>query len=308
MIGYLLRKVLYYGSLQVGLVVVTFLLFFSIPSDPARLILGANASEQEVAVLRHELGLDAPLATQFAGYTQRVARLDFGHSYIDDRPVAPEVTQRLRVSLVLILITLGIALTYAMAVTGVEYLYGLRVGRYLDFAWVSAPTMFSAVAIGLISVKYYPYTAFSGRFASASDWLALIPPAFALALYPMAVLSRILRTEMRRLRNVLFIVAARATGYSERRIFWTFALRNAVQPVLSTLSTLIPLLFTGAFVVEVVFSIPGVGSLLLKSVINRDFPMLQAVVILNGFVVLAAHLLVETIAPLVDPRMSSDGV
>ena len=302
----LLKRAAYAASLLGGLVVGTFVLFQIVPADPVRTILGANASEAQVESLRSELALDRPLPEQLARFAARAATFDFGRSYVDGRRIGPEVAEKLGVSLVLIGMTLAIAIFYVAATTVMEFPLRIRFPAWLDFLWVSMPSMFSGVVIGLGAVHYYPVTSFSGRFDGWEDVLFFVPPAAALALYPMAILSRILRAETRRLSNAPFIVAARAAGYSEWRLLFPHILKNALVPVVSTLAAQLPMLFTGAFIVEAIFSIPGTGTLLIKALLQRDMPMLQAIVLVNGCTVLAAQFAMQFVVPMLDPRVRMD--
>lgn len=303
--NYVARTGFYYCSLWGGIILFSFILFHAVPSDPARTALGANAEEAQVEALRKELGLDAPLRIQLLHYIGKIARLDFGSSYVDRRSVADEVAAKLRVSLTLISMSLALTLMYVALVVGTSSIRTHRLWDYVDLVWVSLPTLFSGVGIALLVVNYYPYTTFSGTLNSIGDYLYLLPAAFVLALYPMAILSRIVRTEIAKVDGSLYILAARANGLSEWTISRRLVLKNLLVPFLAAFSNQIPILFTGTFVVEIIFSIPGIGSLLIRSLLERDFPMLEGIVILNGLVVILVHLLVEVIYPLVDPRIRS---
>lgn len=296
---------LYYLSLELGIVCFAFILFHAIPSDPARVALGPNAEEAQVAAFRQELGLNASLLSQFLSYIGRVACLDLGRSYVDGRSVRAEVLTKLGVSLLLLGFSAIVVLLYVSTIFGIEASTGTRVGTYADFLWVSTPTMFSGVLIALLSVRFWPFSRFSGALTSVGDYLYFVPPAFVLALYPMAILSRIATAEARQVGNATYIRAARALGLTEFRIVSKYVLKNISVPVLTAFANQIPILFTGAFIVEAIFSIPGVGSLLIRSLLQRDFPMLEGLVILNGLVVLTVYLLVEAVYPLVDPRIGS---
>lgn len=304
MIRYALRRVAYHASLLAGVLATTFVLFQVVPSDPARVILGPNASEAEVSALREQLGLHAPLAERFASFLGSGLGLDFGRSYVDERLVWPEVRQRAAVSATLVGMSAFLTFGYLALCLHVGDV-GRRVRAALELAAVALPTMFSGVVVALAAARWTGLPAFSGRLDSPSDLVALLLPAFVLGLFPMATLSRILDQETTRLRSAPFTIAARAVGYSWRRLRWTRFSRNAAVPVLATFGTLLPMLFSGAFVIEVLFSVPGTGSLIAKSVLARDLPMLQGVVVVNGLLVISVHLVLELLFPLLDPRMAS---
>nr|VFJ55784.1 MAG: peptide/nickel transport system permease protein [Candidatus Kentron sp. FW] len=300
---YLLQRSIYYLSLSFGIILLSFVLFHAVPTDPARIMLGPNAEEAQVDALRSELGLDRPLSIQFATYLRNVAGLDFGTSFVDGRAVRVEVGKKLTVTLVLILASLILTLAYVVISIGTGILGIWKLTAFANFLWVSLPTMFSALLIAILSAYYYPFTTFSGTFSRFSDYLYLLPPAFILALYPMAVLSRIARAEMVRIDQSQFVIAARAKGLTESAVFRRHTLRNILIPFLAALSNQIPILFTSTFIVEIIFSIPGIGSLLVRSLLQRDFPMLEGIVIVNGLVIIVAYMLFEFIYPLVDPRV-----
>ena len=300
---YLLARGLYHLSLLAGVIFFAFLLFHAVPSDPARVALGVNASEDQVARLRAELGLDRPLPVQFAAHLGRFVRLDLGRSFVDRRAVGPEVASKLIVSLALLGMTLLLVVTYVVSIVALDIWTGGRLGAGLDFLWVSTPTMFSAVVVGLLSGRFWPFSRFSAT-GDVGDLLYLLPPAFVLALYPMATLSRLAASEIRRIDATPYIRTARALGLPERTVVGKYVLRNAAVPLLAALANQLPILFTGAFVVEAVFSVPGLGSLLVRSLLQRDLPMLEGIVVVNTFVVLAVYLVVEAMYPLADPRIS----
>jgi peptide/nickel transport system permease protein len=119
----------------------------------------------------------------------------------------------------------------------------------------------------------------------------------------MAILARILKQEMRKLNDSPFVVCARAQGLSELRIRFKHILKNAMIPLLAALSNQLPMLFTGAFIVEIIFSLPGIGSLLIKSILQKDFPMLECIIILNGILFVLINLIFETLYPVIDRRI-----
>nr|WP_246514939.1 ABC transporter permease [Desulfonema limicola] len=178
-----------------------------------------------------------------------------------------------------------------------------RLFKVLNFLFISTPSFFSGLIVALIAVRYLPFFSFSGSFESVSDYIFFLPPAFVLSLYPMAILSKILANEMEEILKKPYILAARAYAFNEKKICYIYALKNAVIPYLAAISNQLPMLFTGAFIVEIIFSVPGIGSLLIKSVLERDFPMLEAIIILNGIIFILTNIFFENLYPLIDPRI-----
>ena len=302
--SYFLSRLGYGVSLWLVVVAITFALFHIVPTDPVRTMLGPNASEEQVTSAKHNLGLDKPVASQFRDYLRRVAVLDFGRSFIDGRPVGTEVKQKLIVSGALASMTVIIVALYLMAMIAIN---GASRRSWLpqvsEFFFISLPTLFSGVVVALATVAYYPFTRFSGRLAAVEDWLFLLPPAFVLALYPMGILGRIAREHMHLAAQADYTRAAQARGLANGLVLRSYVLRNSLVPLLAAFGNQVPLLLTSTFVVEIVFSIPGIGALLLKSVLARDLPMLEGIVVFTALLSIAVTLLLEWSYPLADPRI-----
>ena len=297
-----LKRVSFYTSLLLGIILFSFILFHVMPTDPARVILGPNADEKQVETLRKELGLDKPRPQQLINYISRIARFDFGKSYIDNRSVYHAVLEKFMISLVLVAISVLFIFLYIILVISCP----LRLVwpfELLNFLFVSTPTFFSGIVIAILTFLFYPFTAFSGDFQSIENLLYMLPPAFVLSLYPMSILARILKQEMERINKSTFITFARSQGLPELKIRFKYILKNALIPFLAAFSNQLPMLFTGAFIVEIIFSLPGIGSLLVKSILQKDMPMLEGVVILNGILFIVINLIFETLYPIIDPRI-----
>lgn len=302
MIRYLLPRLAYYLSIFLGIIFFSFILFHIIPSDPARAILGPNAEQSQVESLRQKLGLDKPLYVQIIRYLVNVAAMNFGHSYVDDRGVFQEVASRLKITLSLVAISMVITFAYIFLVI-VSFLFPpfMKSSNMLDFLMSSMPVFFSGIIVAILTLYFYPFTSFSGKLGSLDDILYLIPPGVVLSFYPMAILSGILKEEMTSVLKSLYIIAGRSWGFSDMFILFRYALKNTLVPLLSTLSNILPMLLTGAFIVEIIFSIPAIGSLLVKSILERDFPMIECIVIINGAFFVLVNLAFEVIYPLVNP-------
>lgn len=286
----------------------SFILFHLVPGDPARIALGPNASQAQVAALRVQLGLDRPWPVQLAGYLQALFRGDLGRSFIDGRTVGPEVAIRLSVSAALTLLASAIAAIWVIAQASVS-----SNGRAPHaFAWANSlftafPTMFvAAVALAWL-LPHYPWDYFPGTLENLGAWAFLLLPASVLALYPMGILGKIMDREFTRLAARPFVEAARARGLSPEQILWRHMMPNALIPLLSGWTTLLPILLTGSFIIEIMFSVPGLGALLLRTVLNRDLPMLQGVAIIAAALAVVLHLIVELAYPAIDPRIVGGG-
>jgi len=294
-----LYGLLYYAGLVLAVLVIVFLIFSALPADPARLMLGPNATEQAVISLRQELGLDRPLATRFASYVADLARLELGTSFVTRRPVAPDVAVAAGATLTYVVWALLLALLYSLATSALAYFTGESVRRLvqaMNSVCTSIPSLIVALAVGLV-ILGFNVLAFIGSGYKRSVVLA----ASALAVYPACTLSQILIEECVSVREKQYVVAARSAGFSETRVYWTVVFRNALLPWLAQLSNVAASLVAGSVIIEVVFSLPGLGRLILQSVLRADFPMVQGVVLVTSisFLVLnfAAELLYARLFP-----------
>lgn len=300
---YWLRRFAYFGGLWLSVIVVSFLLFQVVPNDPARTVLGPNASTEQVDALRARLGLDRSVVDQIQSHLAHVLQFDFGRSLLDDRDVFTEVASRLWVTLSTIVISVILVCSYGVfAAIAAARTGSSRVLAGFDHVLSTLPTLFVAVVIALLASASGLVPVFRDLY-SVESWLALLPAALALALFPMALVSRVLRHAMDELRDADFVRTARAKGLTEPQVRYRHMLRNAVIPVVASLSNLIPALFTACYVVEVVFSLPGTGSLLVRSILQRDLPMLQGVVALNSLAAVVCLFAVESLYPWIDPRV-----
>ena len=305
---YAIGRIAYAISLMAATIFLSFILFHLVPTDPARIALGPNASQAQVAALRVQLGLDQPWPVQLAGYLRALFRGDLGRSFIDGRAVGPEVAIRLSVSAALTLLASAIAGIWVIAQASVSS--DVRAPR--AFAWANSlftafPTMFvAAVALAWL-LPHYRWDYFPGTLGSVGAWAFLLLPASVLALYPMGILGKIMDREFSRLAARPFVEAGRARGLSPGQILWRHMTPNALIPLLSGWVTLLPILLTGSFIIEIMFSVPGLGALLLRSVLNRDLPMLQGVAIIATALAVVLHLVVELAYPAIDPRIVGGG-
>jgi peptide/nickel transport system permease protein len=236
-----------------------------------------------------------------------VATLDFGYSYVDNRNVFHEVSGRLKITLSLIAVSMTIVVAYLLTRI-LSFLYPSlkKFSDLLDFLMSSLPIFFSGIIVVLLTLYFYPVTSFSGRLSSLDDILYLIPPALVLSFYPMAILSGILKEEMSSVLQSQYITSGKSWGFSNLIILFKFALRNTIIPLLSALSNILPIMLTGAFIVEIIFSIPGIGSILVRSILEQDFPMLECTVIINGAFFVLVNLAFEFLYPVVDPRIAEN--
>ena len=282
-----------------------------LPGDPARLMLGINATEDAVQALRVEMGLDQGFLVRYLHWTGGLLTLDFGRSYTYSVPVIDLIVERAAVSLPLALISL--ALSTAIAIP-VGIFAAARRGRASDTAAMAASQFGVAVpnfwfALLLVYVfavwlRLMPAGGFPGWSAGVWPALkALILPAIALALPQAAILARVTRSALLDVLGEDYIRTARAKGMPRRTVLWRHALRNAMIPVLTIIGLQFAFLLAGTIIIENVFYLPGLGRLIFQAITQRDLIVVEGVVMLLVAAVIIVNFLVDLSYAAVDPRL-----
>jgi peptide/nickel transport system permease protein len=279
-----------------------------VPGDPARVMLGSRATDEAVAALRDQLGLNKPLVTQYLDFLGNALRLDFGESLFQRASIGPIVAARALHSLALviyaILISLIIAVPLALLSAVRRNLLADHVVRALTTLAFCMPSFWTALLLVLlfsIRLKLFPT---SGLGQGLGGYIAsLTLPAVSIGLYLAPILLRSLRASLIQTLTAEFVEAARARGFSEGRILFRHVLRNSLVAMITILGVNIGFLISGAVVVENVFSIPGLGSLMVAAIVQRDYPVIVALTLVFGVVVVVANFLVDLSYALLDPRI-----
>lgn len=311
MTAYLLKRLLI-GLATLGVAsLVVFGVLEILPGDPARLMLGFEATEDAIQALRVEMGLDQPLLWRYLDWVGGLLTLDLGRSYTYSVPVIDLVTERIVVSLPLAVIALTLSTAIAIPV-GV--FSASRRGRPADTISMGAAQVGVAVpnfwfALLLIYVfavwlRLVPAGGFPGWSAGVWPALkALMLPAVALALPQAAILARVTRSALLEVLGEDYIRTARAKGMPRRTVLWRHALRNAMIPVLTILGLQFAFLLAGTIIIENVFYLPGLGRLVFQAITQRDLIVVESVVMLLVASVIVVNLLVDLSYALVDPRL-----
>lgn len=293
--------------------IISFALLFLLPGDPARLILGdQQAGNQEAyEAVRKEMGLDRPVPLQYLDWLGKTLRGDLGKSTRDRQPVTEGIRERLPVTLELAAFALLLALVIALPAGIVSAMrpnsWWDRVFSVFSLAGVAVPHFWLGILLiyGLaIFAKLLPP---SGHVAFTEDPRAnvahLILPAITLGLGIAAVIMRQTRSALLEVLQQEYIVAARAKGLSNRKVVLRHALKNALIPVITVIGLQVGLLFGGAVITESIFSIPGIGRWAVDSILQRDFPVVQAVCLIMAIGVLLTSLATDCVYAFIDPRI-----
>jgi len=302
------------AALVASLVVSSMLVFVFmalLPGDPARVALGVNASDASVAQLRQQFGLDQPLVTQYLSWVGGFLRFDLGTSYVSKVAIAPQIVDRLQVTLWLVVCSMVLALVIAIPFGTVM---ALRLRRPSGLVLSAVSQVGVAVPAFLAGILLVTVFAVKLQWLPANGWTPpnedpvqflrqLVLPVLALGLVQGAVLTRYVRSAILDVQREDYIRTARAKGLGAMRALRRHGFRNAAIPVVTVLALQLATLLIGAVVVERVFVIPGLGSLLLDQVANRDLIFVQDIVMLLVLAVLLVNFVVDLLYLVIDPRL-----
>lgn len=311
MARYLLLRAL---SLFVSLVAASILIFVviqGVPGDPAAFMLGLNASEDTVAALRAELGLEGGLVERYVAWVTGMLRGDLGVSFTYRVPVSELVADRLAVSLPLAIYALALSTLIGLPA---GMLAASHRGGPTDWGIIAATQLgiaipnfwFAMLLVLLLAITWpiFPAGGFTGWDAGIGPGIkSLTLPAVALALPQAAILARVMRSALIETISADYIRTARAKGLSESQAIWTHAFRNALIPVLTILGLQFSFLLAGVVVIENVFFLPGLGRLIFQGITQRDLIVVQSVTMLLVFGVILVTFLVDLAYAVVDPRL-----
>ena len=291
--------------------VVFFMLLRLTTGDPAAIIAGDNATSQDVAAIREKLGLDRPLAEQFVIWLGRLARGDFGESFFFKKQVSELIAERVEPTLALA--TSTIVLTVLLAVP-LGVLAAWRRGTWLDrlvmgfsVLGFSVPVFvigYLLIYLFAIELAWVPVQGYQRLREGLGGFLVrLILPSITLAVVFVALIARITRASVLEVLNADYVRTARAKGLAELPVMLRHVLRNAAVPIVTVIGVGIAVLIGGVVVTESVYSIPGLGRLTVDAVLARDYPTVQAVILLFSVVYVLINLLVDLSYTFLDPRI-----
>ena len=312
MLRYVLNRAALGLVVLFGLAIATFLIIHLVPGDPVRQALGGRASPDQIEQLRHQLGLDDSLAAQFSTYLSDSVTGQFGTSFLQNTPVSELVSQRIAPSAILIAYGLVVSLLIGVPLAILAALHpnglvdhSVRLAATFSFAM---PLFWLGLVLALIfglKLDIFPVSGYQTGIDGIAKTLTL--PAVTLGLALTVIVVRTLRSSLLEVLQSDYIDAARARGLSERRIVAKHAMRNAVMPTITILSINIGFLIGGTVVIEQIFRIPGLGSLLLDAVQHSDYQLVQGLVLMAGATVVAASLAADVLQALIDPRVRLAG-
>lgn len=295
----------------VGVTVLVFFLVHLVPGDPARSMLGVRATDRAVAILHHRWGLDQPLPNQYVLFMGRLIHGDLGDSLFYRVPTTTLIVGRLPVTLLLLLYAaiLSVLISVPVATLAATHKNGLidQVVRAIPLVGLGMPTFWVGIMLILflgLQLRLFPVGGYGQDLPGHLYSMFLPGLTVAIALAPLLIRS--LRASMLQVLDSEYVATARSKGLSETRVLLRHVLRNAAIPTVTVLGVNIGFLVGGTLIVENVFALPGIGNLMIVSIFDRDFPVVQGVTLVFGVLVVLVNLTTDVTYSLLDPRVRFD--
>jgi peptide/nickel transport system permease protein len=309
--GYILRRVLSTLPVLAIVAVLVFLMLRLTPSDPAAIIAGDYASPEQIEGIRERLGLNEPILKQFIIWISGVLQGDFGESFYYKKQVAELIGERLEPTLSLSLITILLVVLVAVPLGVIAaHNHGTWIDRFvmgfsvLGFSIPVFVVGYILIYVFAVTLDWLPVQGYQRIRDGVGGWLLrLILPAMTLSLVFIAFIARMTRTSVLEVLNEDYIRTARAKGQTEMKVLIRHALANAAVPILTIIGLTVAILIGGVVVTESVYTLPGLGLLTVDAVLARDYPTIQAVILLFSFAYVLINLLVDVAYTFLDPRI-----
>jgi ABC-type dipeptide/oligopeptide/nickel transport system permease component len=305
MLEFTLRRILATVPVLLGILLVAFIVLYLIPGDPAQTVAGPRADDETIARISREMGLGKPLHYRFFAYLGRVCHGDLGDSVVTGKPVLESVAEKLPYTVKLALIAMSFSILIGI-LAGV--ISAITQGKWLDrvctlfsVAGISVPVFLSGLVFLYVlaaKLKWFP----TSGYRAESDLMPFILPAFTLGIRSAAFLARVVRSSMIEVLNQDFIRTARAKGLSSTRILFRHGLVNALIPVITVIGLDLSSYLNGSVIVETIFDLPGIGRFAMDAISQRDYPVIQGIILLGAFVFIMVNLVIDLIYAWINPK------
>jgi peptide/nickel transport system permease protein len=305
MARYIVKRLLLLIPVLLGVSLVVLLLIDITPGDPARMMLGTKATQEQVDELRDDLGLNDPLPVRYGRFLWGVLHGDLGTSYTTKRPVFEEITARIPYTLTLVSISVGLSIVlgipFGVYAATHQYTWKDNFAMFIALFCVSMPNFWFALLLirrFAVEWRWFP-------ISGVGTWQGWVLPCVSMALGLTAIIARQSRSNMLEVIRQDYITTARAKGVSETSVKYRHALKNAIIPVIMTIGGVFGSMLGGALIAEEIFSIPGLGSYTFSGLSNRDYPVIQGSVLVLSIMFAIVILLVDLVFAIIDPRIRS---
>jgi peptide/nickel transport system permease protein len=303
MLNYLIKRLLATIPVLIGISLLLFFMLRMLPGDPAQVLAGQMAPPEEIQNIRHQLGMDRPIYEQYVIYLDRLVHFDLGHSARTQNPVREEIMARLPNTILLAVVAMGLACLFGIPAGVIS---AVRPYSWIDYAvtmtslfGISMPVFWLGlmlVVVFSVILKWLPAGGIGG-------WQYVVLPSVTLASFVVAFIARMTRSTMLETLSQDFTTTARSKGLTEKVVVIKHALRNALIPIITVVGLQFGMLLGGAVLTETVFAWPGIGRLIVDSILARDYPMIQGVILIFGLLYILVNLAVDLLYAFVDPRI-----
>ncbi|HBQ8028937.1 TPA: ABC transporter permease [Klebsiella aerogenes] len=304
--AYVIKKLLSLPLILLGASLIIFLAIRMLPGDPARLMAGPQATQDDVSRMHTRLGLDDPLAVQYGHFVSGMLKGDFGTSLKSGQPVSAEMSERVPYTLGLALLAWMMAVILGIPMGMCAAIYRNHVADHVLMLVAIAGASIANFWLALIAMDTFSVKLGWLPLLGAEGWKSYILPSVCLGIFPMAVMSRMTRSSMVDVLGEDYIRTARAKGLAPFQVYFKHALRNALIPIVTIIALNFGSLIGGAVVTESVFNWPGIGRYLVDSVRYRDYPVIQGVTMITVASVVVMNLVGEMIIARINPKIRFD--
>lgn len=303
---YIGKRLILLIPVLLGVSILIFTIMYFCPGDPARIMLGGLATEEQLQAARQDLGLDQSFFVQYFSYMKNlVLKFDLGNSYVNGQSVMKEIASRapytLRVAFISLVISIIIGIPLGVIAATNQYTWKDSLSMLLSMIFVSMPSFWLALTLVLV------FSVILGILPSfgIENWTSYIMPCFALSVGTAASLARQTRSSMLEVIRQDFIVTSRAKGVKESTVIYKHALKNALIPIITTIGDKLGTMLAGALIAETVFAIPGMGIYIMNAINSRDYPVIRGTALVVSVWFCICMLIVDIIYAMVDPRIRS---
>jgi peptide/nickel transport system permease protein len=303
MLSYVAKRFLAMIPVLIGISILLFFMLRMLPGDPAQVLAGQMASPAEIETIRKQLGLDRPVYEQYLSYLSRLVRLDLGRSARTQNPVIEEIWARLPNTVLLAVVAISLACLFGIPAGIIS---AVRPYSWVDYV-VTMGTLFGISMpvfwLGLMLVVVFSVVLRWLPAGGTGSWQHVVLPSVTLASFVVAFIARMTRSTMLETLSQEYIITARSKGLEEKVVVIKHALKNALIPIVTVVGLQFGLLLGGAVLTETVFAWPGIGRLIVDSILARDYPVIQGTILIFGLLYILVNLAVDLLYAVIDPRI-----
>ncbi len=306
MLQYVVKRLLSTIPVLLGISLLLFFMLRMLPGDPAQVLAGQMASPEDIELIRHQLGLDRPIIVQYGLFLSRLVRFDLGRSARTQNPVINEVWARLPNTVLLAVAAITLACLFGIPAGIIS---ATRPYTWIDYLFTSMALFGISMPVfwlGLMLVVIFSVVLQWLPAGGTGSWKHIILPSFTLAAFVVAFITRMTRASMMEALSQDYTTTARSKGLKEQVVIVKHALKNALIPIITVVGLQFGLLLGGAVLTETVFAWPGIGRLIVDSILARDYPVIQGTILIFGLLYILVNLFVDMIYAFIDPRIRYD--